>query len=148
MVVAAASLYFYMAPSTEATVAGRALTRVLHSPREIQYIVLSNIATMAAVRPVRCSVPTWHGFLRSADLLPRDSLWHTQTMFEPFLLDFFVNSTDAAFIRKLKLGILTCIASETNISTILEELNVRCLHSSVPSVSLTCFPTDLCAQRR
>ncbi len=57
-------------------------------------------------------------------------------MFEPFLLDFFVNSTDAAFIRKLKLGILTCIASETNISTILEELNVRCLHSSVPSVPL------------
>jgi hypothetical protein len=55
-------------------------------------------------------------------------------MFEPFLLDFFVNSTDAAFIRKLKLGILTCIASETNISTILEELNVRCLRSSVPSV--------------
>ncbi len=74
VVVAAASLYFYMAPSTEATVAGRALTRVLHSPREIQYIVLSNISTMAAVRPVRCSVPTWHGFLRGADLLHRDSL--------------------------------------------------------------------------
>jgi Holliday junction resolvasome RuvABC ATP-dependent DNA helicase subunit len=53
-------------------------------------------------------------------------------MFEPFLLDFFVNSTDAAFIRKLKLGILTCIASETNIGTILEELNVRLVFPLLP----------------
>ncbi len=45
-------------------------------------------------------------------------------MFEPYLLDFFVNSTDPLFICKQKLDILTCIASETNISTILNELNV------------------------
>jgi len=53
VVVAAAALYFYLAPSTEAVAAGRALTRTLHSSREVQYVVLSNIATMAAVRPVR-----------------------------------------------------------------------------------------------
>jgi len=45
-------------------------------------------------------------------------------MFSPFLLDFFVNTTDPVFIRRLKLEILTCIATETNISTILSELNV------------------------
>ncbi len=51
--MAAAGVYFYLAPTSEAVSAGRALTRILKSPRELQYIVLANIASMAAVRPVR-----------------------------------------------------------------------------------------------
>lgn len=64
-------------------------------------------------------------------------------MFEPFLVDFFVNSTDAAFIRRLKLDILTCIATESNIGLILDELHVRSsclslfLHSLLPVLIAT-----------
>ncbi len=65
--------------------------------REIQTVVLSNIATMSAKR---------------------------RGMFEPFLKSFFVRSNDATHIRILKLEILTNIASETSISTILRELQV------------------------
>jgi hypothetical protein len=32
---------------------GKSLVRILKNPREIQYVVLLNIATMAAKRPVR-----------------------------------------------------------------------------------------------
>ena len=66
--------------------------------REVQSIVLSNIATMSAKR---------------------------RGMFEPFLKSFFVRSSDPTHIRLLKLEILTNIAGETSIATILRELQVR-----------------------
>uniref|UniRef100_A0A8C9U019 AP-3 complex subunit beta n=1 Tax=Scleropages formosus TaxID=113540 RepID=A0A8C9U019_SCLFO len=44
-----------------------------------------------------------------------------QGMFEPFLKSFYVRSTDATHIKTLKLEILTNLATEANISTILRE---------------------------
>uniref|UniRef100_A0A4W6DV89 Clathrin/coatomer adaptor adaptin-like N-terminal domain-containing protein n=1 Tax=Lates calcarifer TaxID=8187 RepID=A0A4W6DV89_LATCA len=42
-------------------------------------------------------------------------------MFEPFMKSFYVRSTDATHIKTLKLEILTNLANEANISTILRE---------------------------
>jgi len=42
-------------------------------------------------------------------------------MFRPFVNDFFIQSTDPAFIRNLKLDILTLLASDTNMTNILRE---------------------------
>ncbi|CAI2173586.1 7676_t:CDS:10 [Funneliformis geosporum] len=43
-------------------------------------------------------------------------------LFEPHLQQFFVRSTDPAFIRNLKLEIMTLIATENNITLLLREL--------------------------
>jgi len=45
-------------------------------------------------------------------------------MFEPFLKSFYVRSNDPTHVKLLKLEILTNLATETNISTILRELQV------------------------
>ncbi|KAH3726008.1 hypothetical protein DPMN_051863 [Dreissena polymorpha] len=46
-------------------------------------------------------------------------------MFEQFLKSFYVRSNDPTHVKLLKLEILTSLATETNISTILRELQVR-----------------------
>ena len=43
---------YHLAPIEEAYKIGKPLVRLLHSHREIQYVVLANIATMATQRPV------------------------------------------------------------------------------------------------
>ena len=63
----------------------------------MQYVVLSNIATMSIKQ---------------------------KGMFEPFLKSFYVRSNDPTHVKLLKLEILTNLATETNISTILRELQV------------------------
>uniref|UniRef100_A0A8C9WUJ8 Adaptor related protein complex 3 subunit beta 1 n=1 Tax=Scleropages formosus TaxID=113540 RepID=A0A8C9WUJ8_SCLFO len=55
--------------------------------------------------------------LRSHSLIT----YSQQGMFEPFLKSFYVRSTDATHIKTLKLEILTNLATEANISTILRE---------------------------
>ncbi|KAG7265478.1 hypothetical protein CRUP_006779 [Coryphaenoides rupestris] len=59
-----------------------------------EYVVLQNIATMSIQR---------------------------KGMFEPYLKSFYVRSTDPTHIKTLKLEILTNLANEANISTILRE---------------------------
>jgi len=120
VILAAAALYYYLAPAAEAQIAGRPLTRILRTSREVQHVVLANIASMATTRPA---------------------------MFEPYLLEFFVNSTDAAFIRKLKLEILTCIATEANIGTILEELNSYVHREDKELVTASIQAIGRCASR-
>ncbi|KFP30695.1 AP-3 complex subunit beta-1, partial [Colius striatus] len=66
----------------------------LLNSREVQYIVLQNIATMSIQR---------------------------KGMFEPYLKSFYVRSTDPTMIKTLKLEILTNLANEANISTLLRE---------------------------
>lgn len=51
--MAVASLYYYLAPTIEASKVGKSLVRILRANREVQYVVLANIATMSATRPVR-----------------------------------------------------------------------------------------------
>ncbi|GAM24904.1 hypothetical protein SAMD00019534_080790 [Acytostelium subglobosum LB1] len=94
VVMAVSSLYFYIAPVIEAQKVGKSLVRLLRSSPEVQYIVLSNISTMVTMRP---------------------------NMFEPYLSEFFINSSDPEYSIKLKLEILTRLATGENISKILKE---------------------------
>ncbi|KAH9524487.1 AP-3 complex subunit beta-2 [Bulinus truncatus] len=94
VVMAVAQLYYHCAPKSEVGIVARSLIRLLRSHREIQYVVLSNIATMTNRR---------------------------RGMFEPYLKSFYVRFSDPLHVKLLKLEILTSLATETNISTILRE---------------------------
>ncbi|KAL2099800.1 hypothetical protein ACEWY4_004194 [Coilia grayii] len=94
VVMSVAQLYWHLAPKHEVSIVSKSLVRLLRSHREVQYIVLQNIATMSIQR---------------------------KGMFEPFMKSFYVRSTDATHIKTLKLEILTNMANEANISTILRE---------------------------
>ncbi|RIB16880.1 adaptin N terminal region-domain-containing protein [Gigaspora rosea] len=95
VVLSVAKIFYHLAPTADAYKLSKPLIRLLHSHREIQYVVLANIATMATQRPY---------------------------LFEPHLQQFFVRSTDPAFIRNLKMEIMTLVATESNITGILREL--------------------------
>ncbi|XP_074613568.1 AP-3 complex subunit beta-2-like [Acropora palmata] len=94
VVMAVARVYHHLAPENEIGLVARSLVRLLRSHREVQTVVLSNIATMSAF---------------------------SKGMFEPYLKGFFVHSNDPTHIRLLKLEIMTNIAGETSIGTILRE---------------------------
>ncbi|XP_063745973.1 AP-3 complex subunit beta-1 isoform X2 [Eleginops maclovinus] len=94
VVMCVAQLYWHLAPTHEVNTVTKSLVRLLRSHREVQYIVLQNIATMSIQR---------------------------KGMFEPYMKSFYVRSTDATHIKTLKLEILTNLANEANISTILRE---------------------------
>ncbi|KAG9266009.1 AP-3 complex subunit beta-1 isoform X2 [Astyanax mexicanus] len=94
VVMCVAQLYWHLAPRHEVSVVTKSLVRLLRSHREVQFVVLQNIATMSIQR---------------------------KGMFEPFMKSFYVRSTDATHIKTLKLEILTNLANEANISTILRE---------------------------
>nr|XP_025038413.1 AP-3 complex subunit beta-1 isoform X2 [Pelodiscus sinensis] len=94
VVMAVAQLYWHLAPKSEAGIVSKSLVRLLRSSREVQYIVLQNIATMSIQR---------------------------KGMFEPYLKSFYVRSTDPTMIKTSKLEILTNLANEANISTLLRE---------------------------
>ncbi|XP_065595843.1 AP-3 complex subunit beta-1 isoform X2 [Cyrtonyx montezumae] len=94
VVMAVSQLYWHLAPKSEAGIISKSLVRLLRSNREVQYIVLQNIATMSIQR---------------------------KGMFEPYLKSFYVRSTDPTMIKTLKLEIMTNLANEANISTLLRE---------------------------
>uniref|UniRef100_A0A3B1JYN7 Adaptor related protein complex 3 subunit beta 1 n=1 Tax=Astyanax mexicanus TaxID=7994 RepID=A0A3B1JYN7_ASTMX len=93
VVMCVAQLYWHLAPRHEVSVVTKSLVRLLRS-HEVQFVVLQNIATMSIQR---------------------------KGMFEPFMKSFYVRSTDATHLKTLKLEILTNLANEANISTILRE---------------------------
>ncbi|KFD57702.1 hypothetical protein M513_01372 [Trichuris suis] len=95
VVLAVAQLYYYLAPEDEVNSIARPLLRLLRSYREVQYVVLTTIASISTER---------------------------SAMFEPFLKSFFVRSNDAIQVKLLKLEILTSIAKPSNIGIILREL--------------------------
>ncbi|XP_061589894.1 AP-3 complex subunit beta-1 isoform X2 [Cololabis saira] len=94
VVMAVAQLYWHLAPKHEVSIVTKSLVRLLRSHREVQYVVLQNIATISIQR---------------------------KGMFEPYMKSFYVRSTDATHIKTLKLEILTNLGNEANISTILRE---------------------------
>ncbi|XP_037548106.1 AP-3 complex subunit beta-1 [Nematolebias whitei] len=94
VVMAVAQLYWHLAPKHEVSTVTKSLVRLLRSHSEVQFVVLQNIATMSIQR---------------------------KGMFEPYLKSFYIRSTDATHIKTLKLEILTSLATEANISTILRE---------------------------
>ncbi|KAG8456515.1 hypothetical protein GDO86_002338 [Hymenochirus boettgeri] len=94
VVMAVAQLYWHLAPKSEISIVAKSLIRLLRSHREVQYIVIQNIATMSLQR---------------------------KGLFEPYLKSFYVRSTDPTMIKTLKLEIMTNLANEANISTLLRE---------------------------
>ncbi|KAM4810416.1 AP-3 complex subunit beta-1 [Rhinophrynus dorsalis] len=94
VVMAVAQLYWHLAPKSETSIVAKSLVRLLRSHREVQYIVIQNIATMSIQR---------------------------KGLFEPYLKSFYVRSTDPTMIKTLKLEIMTNLANEANISTLLRE---------------------------
>uniref|UniRef100_A0A8D2HIL5 AP-3 complex subunit beta n=1 Tax=Urocitellus parryii TaxID=9999 RepID=A0A8D2HIL5_UROPR len=104
VVMAVAQLYWHISPKSEAGIISKSLVRLLRSNREVQYIVLQNIATMSIQR---------------------------KGMFEPYLKSFYVRSTDPTMIKTLKLEILTNLANEANISTLLREFQVPVARASI-----------------
>ncbi|XP_006812091.1 AP-3 complex subunit beta-2-like [Saccoglossus kowalevskii] len=118
VVMAVAQLYHHIAPKSEVGIVAKPLVRLLRSHREVQSIVLSNIATMSAKR---------------------------RGMFEPFLKSFFVRANDPTHIRLLKLEILTNLASETSISTILREFQTYVTSADKNFVAATIQAIGRCA---
>uniref|UniRef100_A0A8C6KQI6 Adaptor related protein complex 3 subunit beta 1 n=1 Tax=Nothobranchius furzeri TaxID=105023 RepID=A0A8C6KQI6_NOTFU len=92
VVMAVAQLYWHLAPKHEVSIVTKSLVRLLRSHR---YIVVA--------------------FKHCYNLLSK------QGMFEPYMKSFYVRSTDSTHIKTLKLEILTNLANEANISTILRE---------------------------
>ncbi|VBB27004.1 unnamed protein product [Acanthocheilonema viteae] len=95
VVMAVAQLFYHCAPSSQLSIISRALVRLLRGPREVQSVVLVNIATICATNP---------------------------NMFESFLKSFFVRPAEPKHIKLLKLQVLTSLVSETNVQLVLREL--------------------------
>ncbi|RUS71773.1 hypothetical protein EGW08_020467 [Elysia chlorotica] len=118
VVMAVAQLYHHCAPKSEVGVVAKSLIRLLRSHKEIQYVVLSNIATMTDKR---------------------------KSMFEPYLKSFYVRSCDPLHVKLLKLEILTSLATETNISTILREFQTYVTSSDKDFAAATIQAIGRCA---
>uniref|UniRef100_A0A4W3HMV9 AP-3 complex subunit beta n=1 Tax=Callorhinchus milii TaxID=7868 RepID=A0A4W3HMV9_CALMI len=122
VVMAVAQLYFHLAPKAEVGVIAKALVlianRALLFPSEVQFVVLQNVATMSIKR---------------------------RGMFEPHLKSFYIRSTDPTQIKVLKLEVLTNLASETNISTILREFQTYIRSQDKDFVAATIQAIGRCA---
>ncbi|VDP23817.1 unnamed protein product [Schistosoma margrebowiei] len=95
VVMASSQLLFYLNAKDDYPNVVRALIRTLHRNREVQYIVLSNIASLITIEH--------------------------RHLFEPYLRLFFIFSTDSLQVKLLKLEILSSLITETSSSVILRE---------------------------
>ncbi|XP_018653568.1 adapter-related protein complex 3, beta subunit [Schistosoma mansoni] len=95
VVMASSQLLFYLNAKDDYPAVVRALIRTLHRNREVQYIVLSNIASLVTIQH--------------------------RHLFEPYLRSFFIFSTDSLQVKLLKLEILSSLITETSSSVILRE---------------------------
>uniref|UniRef100_A0A0N4ZMA2 AP-3 complex subunit beta n=1 Tax=Parastrongyloides trichosuri TaxID=131310 RepID=A0A0N4ZMA2_PARTI len=98
VVMSVAQLYYHVAPPQQLSIVSKALVRLLRGPREVQYVVLVNIATICAASDSNSNI------------------------FEPFLKSFFVRNGDSMHVKLLKLQILKSLATESNVQIVLKEL--------------------------
>ncbi|KAH9118372.1 hypothetical protein LEN26_012131 [Aphanomyces euteiches] len=112
VVLAVSTLHYYCGTQSMATctLLGKSLVRIMRNQREIQFVVLSVIASMATARP---------------------------DMFLPFLQDFFVRASDPSYSRQLKLNILTALVTEDTVATILREFQAYVRHVDKGFVTMT-----------
>lgn len=118
VVLAVAQLYQHLAPGSEVSQVGRALIRLLRGHREVQAVVLTNIASMSTRR---------------------------KGMFEPHLKSFFVRSSDPTHIKALKLEVLTNLATDANSSVILREFQTYIGSNDKEFVAATIQAIGRCA---
>nr|CDS22201.1 AP 3 complex subunit beta 2 [Echinococcus granulosus] len=129
VVIAVAQLFYHCAPKEEMGAVVRALMRILRSTKEIEHVVLSNVASMSLLHP---------------------------NLFEPHLRIFFVFNSDPIQVKLLKLEILTNLINTSTSSIILREFQayvdssdeglvlatVQCIGrcaSMVPQIAETCL---------
>uniref|UniRef100_A0A0R3WLS4 AP complex subunit beta n=1 Tax=Hydatigena taeniaeformis TaxID=6205 RepID=A0A0R3WLS4_HYDTA len=129
VVVAVAQLFYHCAPKEEMNAVVKALLRILRSTKEVEHVVLSNIASMSLLHP---------------------------NLFEPHLRMFFVFNNDPIQVKLLKLEILTNLVNTSTSSTVLREFQayvdssdeafvlatVQCIGrcaSMVPEIAETCL---------
>ncbi|XP_047140481.1 AP-3 complex subunit beta-1 isoform X1 [Hydra vulgaris] len=118
VIMAVAKLYHHIAPSSEVGLVVKALIRLLRSHREVQTVVLSNIVTLSLQR---------------------------KGLFDQHLKSFFVHTSDPTHIKKLKLEILTNLANESSIPTILREFQTYIASSDKEFAAATIQSIGRCA---
>eukprot|EP00656_Telonema_subtile_P033874 TRINITY_DN3791_c0_g4_i6.p1 TRINITY_DN3791_c0_g4~~TRINITY_DN3791_c0_g4_i6.p1 ORF type:complete len:1074 (+),score=404.50 TRINITY_DN3791_c0_g4_i6:166-3387(+) len=118
VVMAVAALYWHLADEAESAKVARPMVRLLRGHREVQSVVLSNIATWCCTRG---------------------------ELFKPYVFDFCVKGDDGKMARELKLDILVHIVGEDNISTILKEFQTYVKHPDKKFVALTIQSLGRCA---
>ena len=118
VVLAVASLHFYLAPIADVPRAMRALVFAARTKPECQHVLLKNAVAMAAVQP-RC--------------------------FRSHFEAFFVHPGDHMDVRALKLEMLTYIVSAENAPSLLRELQAYLRSSSQEFVALTIRAVGRCA---
>ncbi|XP_050688035.1 AP-3 complex subunit beta-2-like isoform X2 [Eriocheir sinensis] len=126
VVLSVAQLYQHIAPRPEVSLVARALVRLLRSHREVQAVVLTNIASMSTRRKAK-------------------AYREEKDMFEPYLKSFFVRSSDPTHIKSLKLEVLTNLATDTNIAVILREFQTYIGSSDKEFVAATIQAIGRCA---
>lgn len=120
VVLAVATLYNYLAPRSEHTKIAKSLIRVLHGRKESKFVVLNGILTFVESNP---------------------------DMFRPHLSDFFIESAEPTYIRKIKIDIITLLANEGNISRILREFKSYVSQEEKEFVKATIQAIGRCALR-
>ena len=106
VVLGVCSLHYYcgVASIKIRSALGKALVRIYHDRREIQFVVLNSIRML---------------------------VWECPSAFTPFLNNFFVKAMDPSFTRLIKLDILSALALEPNsINAVLKELRTYIRHDS------------------
>jgi AP-3 complex subunit beta len=111
VVFSVAALYYYLAPSNELPKVSKSLIRITKGKREIEYLALANIATMASKRPVNNIISIY-------------LIVYYQAMFENSIAEFFIKPSDPNFCKMLKLEILTHLVNQDNINKLLQEFKV------------------------
>lgn len=104
VVLGVCSLHYYcgVASIQIRSALGKALVRIYHDRREIQFVVLNSI---------------------------RSLVWECPSAFTPFLRDFFVKAMDPSFTRLVKLDILSALCLEPDaIHAVLQELRTYIRH--------------------
>lgn len=97
VVMAAVSLIYYTAPTNHLSSVARPLIRLLYESQLMCEIALTTIITIAKTNP---------------------------SVFVPHLSHFFVRRSDIMSVKKLKLKLLTLLASQSNIDQVLSELSM------------------------
>lgn len=110
VIVAVSSLMWALAPREELSKVIKPLVRLSRNKRNMQYIVLTTIATMASSHP---------------------------SFFRPYLKDFFVFAHEPRYIKLLKLDILAAITAEESIGAVLKECAIYTLDPDTAFVTAT-----------
>ncbi|GBG32287.1 AP-3 complex subunit beta [Hondaea fermentalgiana] len=110
VVMSAVSMLWYCGKRSESAMAkiAAALVRLLHGPREVQYMALQAIVPIASEAP---------------------------QFFHQHLDAFFVRTaSDPSFVRVAKVDVLTILAYEANVDAVLNEFEVYLSHPDKPFV--------------